>query len=455
MSIGLKCLTDKLNLSLNDAASLSVAESAQVMSAVNTLASNTVDSVPCVACLPPASQNTGRMIYVCDISAYRYSNGYYWINDFSTTPRPQTRSLIGWTFYRTLAIPVNCIVPRSVPSETFGSLRTWTSIVGQCYAAAGLKTDSTLWIWGDNTAGRIGSNNTVVLNCPTTPSGGGTNWCGVSTSQTFTAGVKKDGTLWTWGCNSAGQLGIGTTTNRSSPGTTQGGGINWCSVSTGGNAGLAIKTDGTLWSWGCNNLGQLGDNSATNRSSPVAISGGGVNWCGISTYCVSAAVKTDGTLWTWGRGTYGALGDNQSAAHRSSPGTTQGGGTNWCRSSAGWSNVVAVKTDGTLWAWGRNHYGQIGNGDGTTALFTSPVEVAGGGTTWCLPASTSTFSAGIKTDGTLWTWGFGGYGRLGNGSYSNSSSPATVVGYGGTWSNVALFCKGALAISKSATNIGF
>ena len=107
-------------------------------------------------------------------------------------------------------------------------------------------------------------------------------------------------TLYTWGFNSSGQLGDNSTVSRSSPGTTAGGGNNWCQTSLSGVHAAAIKTDGTLWTWGSNSVGQLGDNSTVSRSSPGTTAGGGTTWCQVSGSSHTAAVKTDGTLWTWG-----------------------------------------------------------------------------------------------------------------------------------------------------------
>ena len=149
--------------------------------------------------------------------------------------------------------------------------------------------------------------------------------------------------LWTWGSNGFGQLGDNTTTNRSSPITTAGGGSDWSQVSGGGGYTAAIKTDGTLWTWGYNNIGQLGDNTVTSRRSPITTAGGGTDWSQVSGGgYYTGAIKTDGTLWTWGRNDYGQLGDNMST-NRSSPGTTAGGGTDWSQVSCGQYHIAAIR----------------------------------------------------------------------------------------------------------------
>ena len=184
--------------------------------------------------------------------------------------------------------------------------------------------------------------------------------------------------LWTWGRNSAGQLGLNDTVYRSSP-TQVGSGTTWNSISIGLFTTITTKTDGTLWTWGYNNNGQLGLNDITNKSSPAQV-GSGTTWSKISIGRYNTiATKTDGTLWAWGFNHKGQLGFND-RVYRSSP-TQVGSGTNWSLISTGTYNTIATKTDGTLWAWGRNSGGQLG----LNAIVdrSSPVQV-GTGTNWSL-----------------------------------------------------------------------
>jgi alpha-tubulin suppressor-like RCC1 family protein len=144
----------------------------------------------------------------------------------------------------------------------------------------GIKTDGTLWLWGNNGYGELGDNTTAGTSSPVQTVSAGTNWKQVACGRYITAGIKTDGTLWTWGYNGNGQLGVNDITHRSSPVQTVSGGTNWKLVSGGSysNHFVAFKTDGTLWLWGNNGSGQLGDNSITHRSSPVQTVAGGTNW---------------------------------------------------------------------------------------------------------------------------------------------------------------------------------
>ena len=325
---------------------------------------------------------------------------------------------------------------RSSPGSVAGAGVTWCS-VSMGYSTAALKNDNTLWTWGFNSAGSLGSGNSSQRSSPGTTAGGGTNWCFVSMARTGThaAGIKTDGTLWTWGNNNCGQLGDGTITNRSSPGTVAGGGTNWCFVSTGQNSTAAIKTDGSLWTWGCNSSGELGNGTTTSRSSPGTVAGGGLTWCLVDVFRKHMiAIKADGTLWTWGYNNFGRLGDG-TTTNRSSPGTTAGGGATWCDASVGYYNGVAIKTDGTLWTWGYNFRGILGT---TSVTFrSSPGTVAGGGTTWKKAISNLEHVVALKTDGALWAWGQNNVGQLGDGTTTCSSSPISINAGPATWTKIA------------------
>ena len=340
--------------------------------------------------------------------------------------------------------------PTQVGTET-----TWASLQGgrsdMCFA---IKSDGTMWSWGSNFSGALG------LNMPAGPGPGpaapklssptqipGTNWRSVGSMglDSYYA-TKLDGTLWSWGSNEYGALGqnVGGHTGYdgylSSP-TQLGTDTNWdiLNHSSGklGDLGVARKTDGTLWGWGNNVGGSLGQNNLIYRSSPVQIAG--TTWKSfICTYRSVSATKTDGTLWGWGYNDYGNLGLNQAASSRRSSPTQVGTDTDWDAIESGcYEGIFARKTDGTLWSWGRNEGGN--NRDGylglnDTITCSSPTQV-GTDTTWTSSMGAYTTTGAIKTDGTLWTWGGNEYGEMAQNNKENVRSSPTQVGTDTNWYN--------------------
>ena len=316
-------------------------------------------------------------------------------------------------------------IRRSSPVQ-IGSLTTWSQVAGGGYHTAALKSDGTLWTWGRNNFGQLGQNTTVSRSSPI-QIGALTTWSKISGGRQHTAAIKTDGTLWTWGAGGSGRLGDGTNVDKSSP-VQVGALANWSQVSAGNYHNIALKTDGTLWAWGAGSSGRLGDGTVANKSSPVQL-GALTTWAQVSAgEEQSAAVKTDGTLWAWGNGYSGTLGNNNAGLGNlfSSP-IQIGALTNWSKVAMS-SHAVSVKTDGTIWAWGRNAYGQIG--DNTVTNRSSPVQI-GSATNWTTASvsksqTASNFSAAADSDGKLYLWGANSSGQLGDGTVVNRSSPVQV-----------------------------
>lgn len=385
---------------------------------------------------PTQSVPQGQVVFVEDVGVPVIAASGKWIGFDQRVFRSDLPKgeLLTWGGNTCGQLGDSTITSRSSPGSVSGGGTTWCVVSLKCLSSFGIKSDGTLWSWGTN-GGRLGDGGTTNRSSPGTTAGGGTTWCCVSSGRDHAVGIKTDGTVWVWGANLDGRLGDGTTTARSSPVTTAGGGTNWKNISAGRGHSAGLKTDGTLWTWGFNLYGQLGEGSATNRSSPGTVAGGGTTWCAVSAgYDYTAAVKTDGSLWTWGRNSLYQLGDG-TATNRCSPGTINGGGSTWCEVSAGYLHGAALKTDGTLWGWGYNGCGLLG--DGTVTTRSSPVSVAGGGTTWSAVGSGQCHTAAIKTDGTLWTWGRNNFGQLGDGTTTNRCSPGTTAGGITTWFRTA------------------
>jgi hypothetical protein len=279
-----------------------------------------------------------------------------------------------------------------------------------------------LYAWGLNSFGRLGDGTTANRSSPVQIAG--ENWAQVSAGNFFTMAVTTDGKLFSWGRNTFyGQLGQNDQVHRSSP-TQVGPLTNWFQVSAAGGHTAAIKTDGTLWAWGRNDVGRLGDGTVINRSSPVQI-GGLTNWAQVSAGLnITAAVTTAGELYTWGSNAYsGQLGHNDTI-NRSSP-TQVGPLTNWFQVSAAGGHTAAIKTDGTLWAWGANGYGRLG--DGTVVNKSSPVQV-GALSNWktISTGATADASFAITEQGELYAWGRNNTGQLGDNTLANRSSPVQI-----------------------------
>lgn len=238
----------------------------------------------------------------------------------------------------------------------------------------------------------------------------------------------ESGNLYASGFNGNGELGLGDTTDRNTPEIlgTMGEDNQWISASAGSNHSHALKNDGTLWAWGSNAQGELGLDDNVSRSSPVQV-GSHTDWTQVSAGCYfTLALKTNGTLWAWGDNADGNIGNGTTTDARVP--TQIGTLTNWSKVSAcigpqGYAHSLAVKNDGTLWAWGRNDFGQLG--DGTTTNKSSPIQI-GSGTNWTDVAGGHVFSLALKTDGTVWAWGRNADGQLGDGTTTNRSSPVQV-----------------------------
>ncbi len=338
----------------------------------------------------------------------------------------------GWNAYG--QIGDGTTTTRSSPVQV-GALTNWSKIAPQQDGCIAVKNDGTLWAWGRNNVGQLGTGNTTYRSSPVQV-GALTTWVQVGGTKFSGFAIKTDGTLWAWGLNSSGQLGLGNTTNYSSP-VQVGALTDWYKVDGGSAFALAIKTDGTLWGWGKNNLGQLGDGTTTNRSSPVQI-GSLTNWSSLAKLQSTQgcrAIKTDGTLWAWGDNTYGelGLGDSGFSFKRSSP-VQVGALTTWLEVAAGLYQTLATQTNGKVYSWGQGTNGKLGQGN--TTNYSSPVQI-GALTTWLSVAAGYQHSIAAKTDGTLWAiGGSNANGRLGTNNTTNYSSPVQ-IGALTTWLSVA------------------
>ena len=309
-----------------------------------------------------------------------------------------------------------------------------------------IKTDSTLWAWGYNDYGQLGNFTYYWFEIPvqakTELSTFFINIETISVGGDYTAAINSENKLYTWGKNNSGQLGDGTTTDKLSPAPVST--DKWIAVSTGWEHTIAIKKDGTIWAWGRNDYGQLGLGSlggthyTHEQVMIVGISGVANNdWIAVSSGGNhTIAIKKDGTIWAWGRNDYGQLGLGSLGGTHHTPeqvmivGISGVVNNDWKEVSTGWEHTIAIKKDGTIWAWGSNGYGQLG--DATTTQHTIPVQIKT--EKWKVISAGYYHTAAIKNDGSLWTWGDNGYGQLGDGTTINKNSPVKI---GDRWKTVS------------------
>ena len=320
----------------------------------------------------------------------------------------------------------------SYPSGAFTNIGGDVSYVGTAYTFDTKSATNQLWGFGNGGTGMLGQNNTVSYSSPIQLPGADPAWDKVAWGNNqaeHTLARKTDGTLWAWGNDEKGELGQNSPDDADYSSPVQIPGTTWTKGLAGStNTPKATKTDGTLWTWGWNHGGNLGQNQGpgqlTATSSPVQIPG--TNWVTDEDKVKrnnnygSAWLKTDGTLWVWGLDASGSLGQNSEVDY-SSP--VQVPGTNWSLLSQGRSITAAIKTDGTLWTWGRGDFGMLGQNSEVDK--SSPTQIPG--TNWRTISAAYGMMA-TKTDGTLWAWGRNTHGKLGQNNTVFYSSPAQIPG---------------------------
>lgn len=341
---------------------------------------------------------------------------------------------------------------RSSPAQV-GLDNSWQHLAVGGYSVSAIKTDGTLWSWGTNGQGQLGAGTIATVYSLPVQIGALDTWASISQTHQHVIAIKNSGTLWAWGDNGSRQLGLGDTVDRSSP-VQVGGGNSWRQASAGSGHTIAIQKDTNyLYAWGTNTYGCLGDGTTTLRATPVQVST--QQWFSVSASQFSnVAIRADGTLWSWGYNAYGQLGLGNTVS-RSSP--VQIGALNtWVIAITSGVSSYAIKNDGTLWAWGKNAGGELAQGDTTNR--SSPVQI-GSDTNWRWVATNSPYELGadgvvyaVKSDGTLWAWGAGTYGALGDGAVASRSSPVQ-IGSETDWT-LSFSGGGVIATANGATGFG-
>lgn len=285
-----------------------------------------------------------------------------------------------------------------------------------------LNSDGTVWAWGRNGEGELGDGSNVVSRLAPVQVSGLTGVVAIAAGSNHSLALKSDGSVWGWGTNGSGQLGDGTMANRLTPVQVSGlTGVE--AIAAGFNYSLALLSNGTVRAWGFNFYGALGDGTTTTRLTPVQVVGlTGVTEVAAGQYH-SMALRSDGVVLTWGYNSNGQLGDGTTT---NSPLPIVSGFTQTVSVEAGSHHSLALRNDETVRASGWNLYGQIGDGTGTQRLtpvnvFSGAVAIAGG----------YYHTLAARSDGSAWAWGFNGFGGLGNGTTTHSQTPLPVSGLTG------------------------
>lgn len=327
-------------------------------------------------------------------------------------------------------------INRSSPVQ-LGSGDTWLSITAGQYNGGGIKSDNTMYVWGEISNGLSGNSNAIDQSSPVQV-GTDSDWSVFDIGQQTGGGIKTNGTLWTWGSDSNGKQAQNAGGNTSSP-VQVGALTSWAKVNMGGFSAAYITTSGELYMAGKNVQGQLGinDSGATSRrSSPVQV--GSETWTKVdNTENFTLGLRTNGTLWAWGQNSNGQLGQDD-RIDRSSP-VQIGSETNWTDLAVGRdAAAAAINSSGELYSWGENEAGILGQNIPTTTKRSSPVQI-GALTNWSkvFGGYTRMFAA-IKTDGTLWVWGNDTYGQSGQNATTLGRSSPIQVGSSTSWSDAAV-----------------
>jgi alpha-tubulin suppressor-like RCC1 family protein len=270
---------------------------------------------------------------------------------------------------------------------------------------------------------------------------GATNWRVVSAGDEHTCGIQTTGRLYCWGNNNYGQLGRGTQAPDhafyATPVEAQPGANNWTSVSAGDEHTCGLRANGRIYCWGLNVFGELGDGTYETRLVPTLVAGGHTDWVSVSAgYDHTCGRRSNGRIYCWGDDDFGQLGDGAGETDRQVPRLVAGGIRNWVSVDTGQGLTCARRANRTAWCWGDDGYGAVGDGPGSTSRFV-PRLVAGGITNWTRLAVGQYHVCGRRASGRLLCWGNDVFGQLGNGGPdSDRFSPTAVSGGVSNWTTV-------------------
>ena len=350
----------------------------------------------------------------------------------------------------------NSITAQCTPVSVVGGVKTFCQIsAGHHNSVMVLDKNGRAWGWGQNDLGQIG--NTTIgtsVRTPVSVEGAVKTFCKISLGAQHTTAIDKNGRAWAWGNNSYGQLGDNSTTNRATPVSVAGAVKTFCEISAGGSGGgqqqytLAIDKNGAAWGWGSIFGAFLGDGSVFSRRTPVSVVGAVKTFCRIAAGSSdhTIAIDKNGRVWGWGSNGNGKIGDN-STTSRATPVSIAGTVKTFCQIATGEIRTLAIDRNGRAWGWGQNFAGQIG--DGTLLNRSTPVSVGGATKTFCLIASGQYSSLAIDRQGRSWGWGYNNFGQLGDNSITSRLTPVSVVGAVKTFCQISAGANHNLAIDRT------
>lgn len=322
---------------------------------------------------------------------------------------------------------INSLSNSCEPTAILGTTKTFSNIGTGYQHSLALDIRGKAYSWGVNTYGQLGINNISQRNTPVAILGTNRTFCKITGGSGHSLAIDFRGQIWAWGYNNAGQLGNNSNTSSRTPVPVLGVTKTFCNIASGRGSSRAIDFRGKIWSWGENASGQLGDYSIASKATPVALKGVNKTFCKItggSLYTLALDYRGQG--WGWGYNGGGQLGDN-TITQRSTPVAVQGTRKTFCQISS-WSQfTAALDLRGQAWSWGLNGYGQLGNNT-SVASETTPIEVYGS-KTFCQIFAGSTHCIAIDYNNKLWGWGYNYTGSIGDGTTNSTSIPVAICNF--------------------------
>jgi alpha-tubulin suppressor-like RCC1 family protein len=346
-----------------------------------------------------------------------------------TAPSPEcssgNRTVAAWGFNEGGQLGNGSTTDASTPVQVVG-LSGMTAIAAGYAHSLALREDGTVWAWGSNFAGALGNGSTAAFSPSPVQVAGLSGVRAVAGGLGYSLALREDGTVWAWGDNQFGQLGTGSSAD-SSLTPVQVAGLSGVRAIAGGYShGLALREDGTVWAWGRNVNGELGNGTTTDSLTPVQVVGlSGVT--AISGSYHSLALRSDGSVWAWGDNQLGQLGNGTTTDSLTPVQVVGLSGASAI--AAEYNSSLALRSDGSVWAWGQAAGGL--SSDGAIVDSLTPVQVAGLSGVTAI-AGGGFHSLALRSDGSLWAWGDNFAGQLGGGSTANFSlTPVQVTGLSG------------------------